>query len=71
MLWTLTTFYDVADSCTLVDLDYFDYFTDFDNFTVVVPQKSKLADHINYAALLLYFADLAYIFRCHFNVATY
>ena len=57
---TLTTFYDLTDFGNLVKLDDFDYFTDFDDFTVVVPQKSKHADQINYAALLLYFADLAY-----------
>ena len=57
---TLTTFYDLTDFGDLVGLDDFDYFTDFDDFTVVVPRKSKRADRINYAALLLYFADLAY-----------
>ena len=57
MLLTLTTFYDLTDFGHLVD---FDYFTDFDDFTVVVPQKSKLADHINYVALMFYFADVAY-----------
>ena len=60
MLLTLTTFYDLTDFGDLVGLDDFDYFTDFDDFTVVVPRKSKRADQINYAALLLYFADLAY-----------
>ena len=57
---TLTTFYTLTDFGNLVNLDDFDYFTDFDDFTDVVPQKSKLADHINYAAVMLYFADLAY-----------
>ena len=57
---TLTTFYDLTDFGDLVGLDDFDYFTDFDDFTVVVPRKSKRGDQINYAALLLYFADLAY-----------
>ena len=56
----LDDFYDLTDFGNLIDHDNFDYFTDFDDFTVVVPQKSKLADHINYAALLLYFADIAY-----------
>ena len=35
------------------DLDDFVYLTDLDDFAVQVPQKSKLADQINYAALLL------------------
>ena len=60
MLLTLTTFYDLTDFGNFVDLDDFDYFTDFDDFTVVVPQKSKLVVRINYADLMLYFADLAY-----------
>ena len=55
----------VSNQCTAGDMYFgnfadFDYFTDFDDFTVVVPRKSKRADQINYAALLLYFADLAY-----------
>ena len=57
---TLTTFYDLTDFGDLVGLDDFDYFTDLEDFTVIVPRKSKRADQINYAALLLYFADLAY-----------
>ena len=56
----LDDFYDFTDFGNLAHLDYFDYFIDFDNFIAVVPQKSKLADQINYADLLLYFADLAY-----------
>ena len=56
----MTTFYDLTDFGDLVGLEDFDYFTVFDDFTVVFPRKSKRVDQINYAALLLYFADLAY-----------
>ena len=40
------------------DLDDFVYLTDLDDFTVQVPRKSKLADQINYAALLLNFRKM-------------
>ena len=56
----LNGFDDFADLDVFDYFDDFDYFNDFDDFTVVVPRKSKRADQINYAALLLYFADLAY-----------
>ena len=56
----LTLTIDLGEFDDFAALDDFVYLTDFDDFTVQIQRKSKLADQINYAALLLYFADLAY-----------
>ena len=49
---------DLGEFDDFADLDNFVYLTDFDDFTVQVPRKSKRADPINYPALLLNFRKM-------------